>query len=226
MGEKIISIIPARGGSKGIRKKNILPIAGKPLIVHTIQHSLSSKLIDETIVSTDNKMIKEISEEYGARVITRPKYLARDATPTEPVIQHVIDTLRRENNLPEIIAFLQCTSPLRRKKDIDNQIKLLIDNNYGSVFCAYEKPYFIWKYCKNKLISFNFNNNHRPRRQDRDKEFVETGSAFVFRRGTFEKSKNRICGNVGVYIIPYEYSFEIDTPFDFWLCEQILKKGG
>jgi len=220
----IVSIIPARGGSKGIFRKNIKPLAGKALIAYTIEQSLHSKSIDRTIVSTEDRAIKAIARQYGAEVIERPKDLARDTISSELVIEHAINVLNEEGFDPDIIVFLQCTSPLRRENDIDNAIKLLFDKNYDSVFSVTKNRHFIWRKNNDYLMPL-FDYKNRPRRQDRGLEYIENGSIFVFRRAIFEKEKNRICGKRGIYPMPYEYSFEIDTPFDFWLCEQIMSRS-
>jgi len=219
---KIISIIPARGGSKGIPKKNIKKLGDKPLIAHTIQHSLNSKLIDRTIVSTEDIEIMEIARDYKAEIIERPNELAGDTVSSELVIEHAINVIKKEGFNFDIVVLLQCTSPLRRKNDIDDALKLLLENNYDSVFSVVKNRNFIWKKNNDNITPF-FDYKNRPRRQDRDLEYAENGSIFIFKTKTFEKEKNRICGKRGIYIMPYESSLEIDTPFDFWLCEQWLK---
>ncbi|MBT3465320.1 acylneuraminate cytidylyltransferase family protein [archaeon] len=222
---KIISIIPARGGSKGIPGKNIKEFAGKPLIAHTIEQSLNSELINRTIVSTDSQAIKDVSLKFGAEVINRPNELAQDTTPTEPAIEHVISYLKeKENYVPDMIVLLQCTSPLRNKDDIDNQIKMMINKGSDSCLSVSENIHFIWKIKKDSAQSFNYDFKNRPRRQDREKEFKENGSIYVFKTDGFLKEKNRLFGKIGIYEMPYDTSFEIDEPFDFWLCEQIYFK--
>jgi N-acylneuraminate cytidylyltransferase len=220
---QILAIIPARGGSKGIPRKNIRLVAGKPLITHTIEQSLHSKLTDRTIVSTDSETIKSISEQYSAEVIERPKDLAGDTVSSELVIEHAINVLNEGGFNPDIIVFLQCTSPLRRENDIDDAIKLLFNEGYDSVFSVTKNRHFIWRGDKDHLTAL-FDYKNRPRRQDRNPEYIENGSIYVFRREIFKTEKNRICGKRGIYVMPYEYSFEIDEPFDFWLCEQIIKR--
>ena len=120
---KIISIIPARGGSKGIPRKNIIPLCGKPLIAYTIEQSLSSKLIDETIVSTDDEEVKEISIQYGSKVIDRPAELATDNASMESCISHVLESVKAD-----VVVLLQPTSPLRKVRTIDMAIKLFLDS--------------------------------------------------------------------------------------------------
>ena len=127
---------------------------------------------------------------------------------------------------PDIVVFLQCTSPLRGKDDIKNAIKLLIDNDkYNSVLSVTENYPFIWIKKNGEVMPLNQQySEKRPMRQNREPEYIENGSIYVFRNKVFELSKNRTCGKRGIYIMPYEYSFDIDTKFDLWLCEQILKR--
>ena len=135
---KILSIIPARGGSKGIRLKNLVRLDGKPLLHYTIRASLESKLVDRTIVSTDNKKIAEQAKKLGAEVITRPKQLATDESLLEPVIQHVLDFLKAKKKYrPDIIVLLQNTSPLRSSEYVDGALSLLIKKKYDSVLSGY-----------------------------------------------------------------------------------------
>jgi len=222
---KIIAIIPARGGSKGIPKKNITPINGKPLISYTIEQCKSTNKIDRIIVSTDDKEIKDVSIGYGAEVIERPTEISGDTASSESAITHTLKILKKQGYITDIVVFLQCTSPIRRKDDISNAIKLLINKKYDSVFSATENYPFIWIKKNGEIKPLNEQYaKKRPIRQDREPEYIENGSIYVFRNKIFEKSNNRICGKIGIYPMPYEYSFEIDTDFDLWLCEQIIKR--
>src|SRR3989338_10727555 len=120
---KIISLIPARGGSKGIPKKNIAQLGGKPLIAWTIEASLRSRYINETYVTSDSEEILKIADAWGAQVIKRPKFLALDKTKAYGVISHA---LKKIDSNADVIIYLQPTSPLRKSGDIDMSIKLFI----------------------------------------------------------------------------------------------------
>ncbi|MFC1754033.1 cytidylyltransferase domain-containing protein, partial [Thermoproteota archaeon] len=126
--KKIIAIIPARGGSKGIPKKNIIDLAGKPLIAHTIESGKKSKHIDMIVVSTDDKEIEEVSKKYGVEVIQRPEEFAQDSSPTIDVIKHVIDVFEKQDEHFDIVVLLEPTSPLRKDDDIDKAIEVFVDN--------------------------------------------------------------------------------------------------
>ena len=134
---KIISIIPARGGSKGIKNKNIIPFVNKPLIQWTIQQSLLSSLVDETFVTTNNPEISKIAVESGAKVIPRPNSISKDESPTEQAISHAVGYLQNQCNIdPKVLVLLQLTSPLRKEADIDNAIREFQKKIRFIVFCS------------------------------------------------------------------------------------------
>ncbi len=211
----IISIIPARGGSKGIINKNLKLIGNIPLVAHSIKHSLKSKIISETYVSTDSTEIKMISLKYGAKVIDRPAEYASDTATTESVMKHASNYL---NNDFDYIVLLQPTSPLRFPENIDESIKLILEENSDSLLSVYKNDSFLWG-SNNKPINYNF--KQRPRRQDKEWEYVENGSIYITNKKIFLEENSRLGGKISKYIMPKWMSFEIDTPFDFELVEFI-----
>lgn len=224
-GMKIIAVIAARGGSKGVPGKNIKMLAGKPLIAHTIEQSVNSKLVSRTIVSTDDKRIAEISEKAGAEVILRPAELATDKILPDPAVQHVLKTLEdKEDYKPDIVVFLQCTSPLRKKDDIDNAIKKLIDSKADSLLSVCPNHAFIWRFDRKKGSAYPVNYDYRNRqiRQDREPEYKENGSIYAAKRDVWMKNKDRLGGKIALHVMDVDDSWEIDDPFDFWLIERII----
>ena len=217
---RCVSIIPARGGSKGVPRKNIKPFAGKPLIAHTIDHSVQTPCLTETYVSTDDAEIQRVAEDYGAKVILRPSQLAEDTSPLEPVLSHALSTMSQK---PDLVVVLQCTSPLRRPDDIESAVNMLLETNVDSVFSATRNKDLFWRRTIEGLEPVNYDYKHRQRRQDMPQEYIENGSIYVFRTGVFLEEGHHICGRIGVYEMPREYSFEIDDSFDFWLCEKIME---
>lgn len=222
--KKIIAIIPARGGSKGIPRKNIKILAGKPLVAWTIEAAKKSKYLDRVIVSTEDREIAEISKKYGAEVIKRPEELARDTVPAVPVLEQVIDYLEEnENYNPDIIVLLQPTSPLRFTHHIDESIEILLQGDYDSLLSTCFFHYFVWRIEKERGVPVNYDFRKRKIRQDIKPEYRENGAIYAFKKQNFIEEKTIPCGRVGLYVMPVENSFEIDEDFDFWLCETIIK---
>lgn len=225
-GMKIIAVIAARGGSKGVPGKNVMMLGGKPLIAHTIGQSLSSSLVNRTIVSTDDRRIAEVSEKAGAEVILRPAELATDKILPDPAVLHVLKTLEeKEGYKPDMIVFLQCTSPLRKKDDIDNAIKKLIDSKADSLLSVCPNHAFIWRFDRKKGSAYpvNYNYGSRQIRQDREPEYRENGSIYVAKRSVWMENKDRLGGKIALHVMDADDSWEIDDPFDFWLIEKIIE---
>ena len=220
---KILSIIPARGGSKGIPLKNLTLFGKKPLIYHTIKASLNSK-INRTIVSTDNLEISKIATKYGAEVILRPKKLANDKSQIEPVIKYVLDYLiKKENYTPDLVILLQNTSPLRTSKHIDKAIEFFNKNNFDSVLSGFISHSLIWQ-VKNKTVKpINYNPLNRQNRQDMKNQFIENGAIYITKNKLFNKTNCRVSGKIGVFEMSEESSLQIDSTHDILFAEQILK---
>ena len=216
---KIISIIPARGGSKGLPKKNILELAGKPLIAWTIESSLKSKYISKTIVSSDCDEILNISSKYGSEILKRPDELASDTTPTEPVVEHILQNIKDLGNYSYLVL-LQPTSPLRDEKDIDEAISKLIQEKDATALISVKE-------IDNKILkAFKINNNGYlegisnnkypfMRRQDLPKVFMPNGAIYIISINEFLKTKRLFSDNAISYLMNEEKSLDIDTIDDF-----------
>ena len=140
-----LAIIPARGGSKGIPRKNVLPLAGKPLIAHNILAARAASRVSRVVVSTDDAEIAAVAKDYGAEVVMRPDALAGDVSRSEDALLHVLDTLEQEEDYrPDMIAFLQCTSPLTAPEDIDGTLAALGDKGADSALAVVPFHYFLW----------------------------------------------------------------------------------
>ena len=222
---EILSIIPARGGSKGIPLKNLVRLGNKPLLYYTIKASKESKLITRTLVSTDNEKIARYAEKNNVQVLKRPKRLANDKARLEPVIDNVLKTInKKENYIPDIIVLLQNTSPLRLAKHIDEAIKFFIKGKYDSVLSGFSSHDFFWKTVGENVKPVNYSPLQRPNRQEMKGEFVENGAMYITKYSCFKKNKCRISGKVGMYEMPREISTEIDSYNDLFLVAKILRK--
>lgn len=225
--KKIVAIIPARGGSKGIPKKNIKILAGKPLIVYSIEASLKCKNINRTIVSTDDKEIAEISKRYGAEVIERPRELSKDDTPTILAIRHVVNHLKREENYrTDVVVILQPTSPLREAADIDDAIEKFLKtcpDLVVSVSEAKHHPFWSFKTQEDKLVPFVKDGFKITRRQDLPKIYVPNGAIYVISKETIEKD-NFFEGDTRAITMSEDRSIDIDSMLDFKIAESLIKE--
>ena len=228
--KKIIAIIPARGGSKGLPKKNVKEIMGKPLIAWTIEQALASKYLDKIVVSTDNEEIKLISEKYGAEVpFLRPKVLARDDSPTIDVIMHAINWFEKREEYFDIIVLLEPTSPLRKEDDIDNAIELFIKNidkadslvSVGDVHL--ENPYIMKKFEKGYVKSFIEINEEIYQRQQLPKVYFPYGVIYLSKTDALKKYKTFYQERTIPYYIERWQNYEVDDIYDFICAEAIIK---
>lgn len=199
----ILGLIPARGGSKEIPRKNIKMIAGKPLIAWTIEAARASNLLDDFVVSTEDAEIAEISRQYGAKVLERPPELATDEADTLDVMQHALTVVDAST-----LVLLQCTSPFRTDGLIDQCIQEFLEQDFDSLatgfICKYKE------YGRNEL-----------RRQDIEGFFYDDGNVYVNKAELVRKG-DRFGGKIGRKCISRWENAEIDDAFDFWLLEQIL----
>ena len=222
----VIAIIPARGGSKGIINKNIIDIAGKPLIAWSIEQSINTELISDTYVSTNDSKIAEVAKTYGAKIIWRPDELCDDMSSSESVFIHALNYLNEENLMvPDYVVFLQATSPLRMTKDINNALLKIEADKADSLFSGSKFDDFLfWEKSEDNLSSINYNYKNRGRRQDRLPQFVENGSIYIFKPHVIYKNNNRLGGKISLYEMEFWQTWEIDTKEDIELVEYYIHK--
>jgi YrbI family 3-deoxy-D-manno-octulosonate 8-phosphate phosphatase len=222
---EILVIIPARGGSKGIPGKNIKLLDGKPLIEYSIHEAQIAKSITRIIVSTDDDKIAIVAKKAGAEVSIRPQDISGDKASSESALLYVLDELElKENYQPDIVVFLQCTSPLTLAEDIEGIVALLLTENADSAFSAIRFYHFVWNRGQLGAEGINHKKSVRPMRQDREEQFLENGAIYVFRTEGFRKSRHRFFGTTAIYEMPPERCLEIDEPYDFELAEIALQK--
>jgi CMP-N-acetylneuraminic acid synthetase len=227
---KVLGIVTARGGSKGIPRKNIIPLLGNPLLAYTAKAALSAKRLTRTILSTEDEEIACIGRACGLDVpFLRSADLARDETPSIPVLQDAVRRLEQMGETYDAVFTLQPTNPLRRPEDIDGAVDLLERTGADSVISfvdAGEKHP-----ARMKFITPEGEVNDPPfaelfegqRRQDLPKLYLREGSVYLTRRSILMEL-NSVKGNIcRAWIIPEERACNIDTPFDLFLAEQMLK---
>ena len=225
MKKKVLCVIPARKGSKGLKNKNIKKLNKIPLIAWSILTAKKCELIDEIIVSTDSLKISKIAKKYGANVpFIRPKKLATDTTSLEPVIEHVLNYLNIHDGYnPEIIVILQNTSPLRTTKHIDEALTLMKKQNYDSILSGFSIHTFLWKQSKKVIIPLDYDPKKRPNRQSMHEQLFENGAIFATKTSCFIKSNCRISGKIGFYKMPIESSYNIDSYDDLRSIKKFFK---
>jgi len=219
----IVTIIPARGGSKGIPSKNIHPIAGVPLISYSIQHSLGSPSIDHTYVSTDSEAIATIAEAEGARIIKRPPAISEDTATSESALIHALEKIETEIGAVSTVVFLQCTSPIRLPDDIENAIRQFENENADSLLSVCPvRDFFIWKKINDSAQSTNYDFKNRKRRQNIEKTYLENGSIYIFKPQLLKETNNRLGGKISFYEMPFWRSWQIDNKVDIPVVEHWL----
>lgn len=223
MTKKVVAIILARGGSKGIPKKNVLNFAGHPLVAWSIMQAKNTNEIDEVYVSSDSTEILEIAERYGAKTIVRPDEFANDTAKSEDAIIHALEVLEDDY---EIIIMLEPTAPLRDPKDLGNAVNMFRSESWDSCFSgATLQDFLIWKKDQDgNLKSVNYDYKNQGPRQMREPDYVENGAIYMFKPKIMLANKNRFGGKIGIFPNHFWQSFEIDEPDDWKFVELIFKK--
>lgn len=220
-----VAIIPARGGSKAIPRKNLYPLAGLPLVAHSIVAARAAARVDRVVVSTDDAEISGIARQYCAEVISRPAEISGDLVSSELSLLHVLETLERnENYLPELVCFLQCTAPLTTASDIDGGIDLLEHEEADSLLTVTPFYHFIWRRDdKGRPYGVNHDMFVRQVRQKQEPQYLETGAFYVMRTDGFRKHRHRFFGHIAIFQMPSERVLEIDGPGDLVLAEALME---
>lgn len=226
----ILALIPARGGSKGVVKKNIIPLLSKPLIVYTIEAARRAKTLDRIIVSTDDAAIARICREHGIEApFLRPKSLARDTTPMLLVLQHAVKYLEKKQHYKaDIVVLLQPTSPLRKSSHIDRAVRTLLNTKADSVVTLCEaasSPYWFSKIVRGRVVPFNSCGEKFSRRQDLPKLYQVNGAVYVTRYDCLMRQGKILGKDSRPIIMSREESLDIDTELDLKIAETLLREG-
>lgn len=227
----VLAITLARGGSKGVKNKNIKKILNKPLIYYTISEALKCKLITDYIVSTDSKVISNISKKFGANVpFLRPKKYSTDKASSVSALKHAVLWMEEYNKLKyDIIVELMCTNPLKKKSDIDGVIKKIIKTKADTVIAVHRledhHPRRIKKIVKDKIVDFCIKEKPESRRQDlKPNAYIRSGSIYAMKREFLIKKNLRYSGkNSRAFILPPKRVINIDTDIDFLTAKMIIQ---
>ncbi len=228
---RILGIVTARGGSKGIERKNLAPLGGRPLIAWTADAALAASSLDRVVLSTDDEEIAEVGRRCGLEVpFLRPPELARDDTPTIPVLQDVVRRLAAQGDHFDAVFTLQPTNPLRLPADIDGAAALLTSTGADSIIAFTEvgerHP------ARMKSISSDGRVHDPPfaeqfegqRRQDLQPYFLRDGSVYLTRIHVLMEHGSLKGSDCRAWVVPRERACNIDEPYDLWLAERLLEK--
>jgi CMP-N,N'-diacetyllegionaminic acid synthase len=223
---RTLGIIPARGGSKGVLRKNIRLVGGKPLLAYTIQAAKESRWVTDFVVSTEDAEIASVAEQLGARVVIRPPELAADDTPMLPVIQHVMQTSGESAGPFAYGVLLQPTAPLRTGEDIDAALEILSSSGADSVISVYQvadaHPARMYRMQDDILVPYAAEPANRLR-QKLPPVYLRNGAIYAFRSGLIDEQGTLIGAKTRPYIMARERSINIDDEYDLAFADFMLR---
>lgn len=229
---RVLCVIPVRGGSKGIPRKNIKPIAGKPLVAWTIEQALAAQTalagehMVDVLVSTDDAEIAEVARAHGAQVpFMRPTHLAEDTTATEPVVEHAIEFYTAAGQRPDAVMLLQATSPVRLPGTLERAIRQFSVSGSDSMVGVIPIGPFIWTATEPPTAQYEV--MARPRRQELTREtfrYRENGSMYITKTELYETLHNRLGGAIELFMLDEVEGVDIDAMIDFTVAEHQLKQ--
>ena len=217
---EVVAVIPARGGSKGVPGKNVERVAGLPLVARAVRAARRAGIAG-VYVSTDDPAIAAAATEAGASVLERPAELAGDTATSESALLHALDTLAARGVRPKALAFLQATSPFIPSEQLHAAAARVVSGSEDVVFSAFQTYAFLWRQTPNGVIGVNHDASSRPRRQDREPHFLETGAFYVLDVAGFRAAGHRFFGRVGIEEVAERGAIEIDTPAELELSRAI-----
>lgn len=225
---KVLGVIPARGGSKGVKDKNIVPVAGKPLIAYTIESAQESKHLSRAVVSTDSAHIADISRSYQGEVIMRPAELARDDTPIIPVIKHALQTCEQQyGEVYDLVVLLQPTSPIRQGADIDNVLDILdqhedCDAVISVVPMQDIHPARMYRLDADMNMHALDPKLEAARRQDIQPVYYRNGAVYAIRTRVLLEKNSLMVSRKRAYIMPLERLVNIDDERDLHIANVLV----
>ncbi|GGK93312.1 hypothetical protein Sme01_59010 [Sphaerisporangium melleum] len=220
---RVLAVVPARGGSAGVPLKNLAKVGGTPLVARAVASCREAELIDEVVVSTDHDTIAAVAEAAGARVVRRPAELSDATASSESALLHALDQLGAD---PEVVVLVQCTSAFIDPADLSAAVAKVLEGTADVAFSAVPTHEFVWAGRDGEVNGVNHDPGHRPRRQDREPEYRETGAFYAIRTAGLREHGHRFFGTVAVQPVPSSHAVEVDTPEDLEIVRALAPLAG
>jgi YrbI family 3-deoxy-D-manno-octulosonate 8-phosphate phosphatase len=223
---RVLAVIPARGGSKGVPAKNLAPVGGVPLVARAVRECLASRLVTDVVVSTDDQAIAAVAREAGAEVVLRPAAIAGDTATSEAAVLHAVDAHEALHGASvDVVLLVQCTSPFIVREDIDGVAGAVVENGADTAVTVAPFHGFVWRETAGETAAddgtgtasghgVNHDKSFRPRRQDRPQDFLETGAAYAMDAAGFREHRHRFFGRTELVRTDPARVLEIDDPHD------------
>ncbi|MEU7414233.1 MULTISPECIES: N-acylneuraminate cytidylyltransferase [Streptomyces] len=215
---RVLAVIPARGGSKGVPAKNLAPVGGVPLVARAVRECRATRLVTDVVVSTDDQAIAAAAREAGAEVVLRPAAIAGDTATSEAAVLHAMDTHEALHGAPvDVVLLVQCTSPFLIREDIDGVAAAVAENGADTAVTVAPFHGFVWRNADTEAeggVGVNHDKSYRPRRQDRPQDFLETGAAYAMDAAGFREHSHRFFGHTELVRTDPARVLEIDDPHD------------
>ena len=226
MNEKVVAIIPARGGSTGIPRKNLKTVGGKPLVVHAVEHALKAETVDLAVVTSDDPEIRDVAQAAGAMVLGRPDEFAHDKTwqEVDRLLVWVVAQLEDQGLDVGVVVLLYPTAPLRRPEFVDQAVRQITEGDRDSVLSLYRDMRYLWAVEPDGPRPTNYQPcNRMPRQMEGWNQWAENKAVYAVRRDLLVDTGCRIGGRVGHVEMPKWMSIDVDTPQDLELAEHIYR---
>ncbi|TXS53073.1 acylneuraminate cytidylyltransferase [Streptomyces sp. uw30] len=225
---RVLAVIPARGGSKGVPAKNLMPVGGVPLVARAVRECRASRLVTDVVVSTDDQGIAAAARQAGADVVLRPAAIAGDTATSEAAVLHAMDAHEAQHGTQlDVVLLVQCTSPFIIREDLDGVVKAIVANGADTALTVAPFHGFVWRHGDDEPAAaeseraaagggygVNHDKSFRPRRQDRPQDFLETGAAYAMDAAGFREHKHRFFGRTELVRTDPARVLEIDDPHD------------
>ena len=228
MTKRVVAIIPARGGSQGIKRKNIVDVAGIPLVAHTIKQSLACKRIHRTIVNSEDDEIRDIAQSFGAEVMGRPDEYTQDNSfqEVDRLLRWAVLELEAQGHQMDVVVLLYATSPLRQGETVDRAVQMVTEEGYDSVLSIYEDTTYLWQMDGDTVSPTNYDPAKRgPRQKEAWNQWAENKAVYVMTRDLLVDTGCRLGGKIGYVEMPAWRSIDVDKPSDLEIVRILIEKG-